>query len=170
MTAANTRKPQRFWTRARARRRSCVAPLVAVGLMPIAAATAAVDPGAAPLVSYHVVGDGIPDPLAQGDAARGKSLIAARDPANCVLCHAIPGIGIPFAGNVGPSLEGIATRLSPAQLRLRVVDEMRINPQTVMPSYYRVTGLELVARAYQGKPILTASQVEDVVAYLATLQ
>jgi len=87
-----------------------------------------------------------------------------------VLCHAIPGIGIPFAGNVGPSLEGIATRLSPAQLRLRVVDEMRINPQTVMPSYYRVTGLELVARAYQGKPILTASQVEDVVAYLATLQ
>jgi sulfur-oxidizing protein SoxX len=86
-----------------------------------------------------------------------------------MLCHAIPDTG-PFAGNFGPSLAGIGARLSAPQLRLRVVDEMRINPQTVMPSYYKVAGLELVAAQFRGKPILTASQVEDVVAYLTTLQ
>jgi len=131
---------------------------------------AAADPAPDALVPYRVIADGIPEPLATGDASRGKALLAARDPANCVLCHAIPDASIPFAGNVGPPLAGVGTRLSSAQLRLRVVDNMRVNSQTIMPSYYKVAGLELVAPAFLGKPILTAPQLEDVVAYLETLR
>jgi sulfur-oxidizing protein SoxX len=132
--------------------------------------TFAADSPAGAIVSYHIVGDGIPEPLAVGDAARGKALVAARDPANCVLCHAVPDAAIPFAGNVGPSLAGVGARLSVPQLRLRVADNLRVNPQTIMPSYYRLADLNLVAAAYQGKTILTAPQLEDVVAYLATLR
>jgi sulfur-oxidizing protein SoxX len=135
-----------------------------------AGVAAAGDPATQALVSYQVVADGIPEPFAPGDAARGKALLAARDPANCVLCHAVPDAAIPFAGNLGPPLSGVGARLSASQLRLRVVDNMRVNPQTIMPSYYKLAGLELVAPAYQGKTILTAPQVEDVVAYLGTLR
>jgi sulfur-oxidizing protein SoxX len=130
----------------------------------------AADPAPDALVPYRVIADGIPEPFASGDAARGKALVAARDPANCVLCHAVPDASIPFAGNVGPPLAGVGARLSAAQLRLRVVDNMRVNSQTIMPSYYKVAGLELVAPAFRGKPILTAPQVEDVVTYLGTLR
>ena len=70
----------------------------------------------------------------------------------------------------GPSLGGVARTLSVAQLRLRVVDNARVNAQTVMPSYYRVEGLDRVAGAYRGKPILDPEQVEDIVAYLSTLK
>lgn len=73
-------------------------------------------------------------------------------------------------GNIGPPLSGIGARLSAGQLRLRVVDQSRLNHDTVMPSYYRVEGLTRVAPAYQGKPVLTAAQIEDVVAFLQTLQ
>ena len=87
-----------------------------------------------------------------------------------MLCHAVPDASIPFAGDVAPPLAGVGSRLCAAQLRLRVVDNMRINPQTIMPSYYNVDGLDRVAPAFRGKPILTAAQIEDVVAYLATLR
>jgi sulfur-oxidizing protein SoxX len=56
------------------------------------------------------------------------------------------------------------------QLRLRIADGARLNPDTIMPPYYRTTGLHRVARAFEGKTILTAEQIEDVVAYLATLK
>src|SRR5215468_1934371 len=97
---------------------------IMLGLALAAGTTIAADPTPGSIVAYRVVGDGIPDPLAAGDAARGKALVAARDPANCVLCHAVPDPAIPFAGNVGPPLAGVATRLSVAQLRLRVVDTL----------------------------------------------
>ena len=121
---------------------------------------------------YRIVADGIPEPLSAttGDAARGRALMVARAAANCVLCHAVPDPAVRFAGDVGPSLAGIGTRLSAAQLRLRVADNLRVNPATVMPSYYKVAGLERVASQYTGKPILTAAEAEDVVAYLATLR
>ena len=132
-------------------------------------ATAPAESGLAP---YQVVADGIPASLttAAGDAARGRTLIVARDAANCVLCHAVPDAAVRFSGDLGPSLAGVGARLSVAQLRLRVVDNLRLNPATAMPSYYRIEGLERVASPYQGKPILTAGEVEDVVAYLAALQ
>ena len=141
-----------------------------LGFALAAGSALAADPAAQAIASYRVVGDGVPEALAGGDAARGKALIAARDPANCVLCHALPDAAIPFAGNVGPPLAGVAARLSVPQLRLRVVDNLRVNPQTIMPSYYRLADLNSVAATYQGKTILTAPQVEDVVAYLATLR
>jgi sulfur-oxidizing protein SoxX len=126
---------------------------------------------ATPPEAVRVVGDGIPELLAQpGDPARGRALVVARESANCVLCHAVPDPAVRFSGNVGPSLAGVGTRLSQAQLRLRVVDNTRVNPATIMPSYYRTQDLDRVASSYAGKPVLTAQQVEDVVAWLATLQ
>jgi sulfur-oxidizing protein SoxX len=75
-----------------------------------------------------------------------------------------------FAGDVGPSLAGIGGRMSAAQLRLRVADYRRVLPAAVMPSYYSVEGFDRVALPYRGKPILTALEVEDIVAYLSTLK
>lgn len=123
------------------------------------------------LVSYRVDGDAIPAPLSahQADPLRGRDIIAGRD-ANCLLCHAVPETGQRFMGNIAPPLSGIGARLSAAQLRLRVVDPSRLNPATVMPSYYRVEGLNRVAADYRGKPVLSAEQIEDVVAYLQTLK
>ena len=119
----------------------------------------------------EVIGDGAPGRLAAaGDPARGRALVIARDPANCVLCHAVPDGAVRFAGNVGPSLAGVGTRWSEAQLRLRVADNLRVNPDTVMPSYYKVDGLDRVASTYAGKPVLTAQELEDVVAWLVTLK
>ncbi|HET9045560.1 MAG TPA: sulfur oxidation c-type cytochrome SoxX [Casimicrobiaceae bacterium] len=115
-------------------------------------------------------GDGIPAPIdgLTGDAARGQALLRGRDPANCVLCHAVPGFAV--AGNLGPPLAGVGARLSPAQLRLRVVDERRVMPQTIMPSYHVTADFRDVASQYRGRPILDAQQVEDIVAFLVTLR
>jgi sulfur-oxidizing protein SoxX len=122
-------------------------------------------------VTYDVEGDAIPSPLAAaGDAARGRALIVARDSANCVLCHALPDPALTRAGDLGPPLNGVGARLTVPQLRLRVVDMRRVEARTIMPSYYRTDGLAAVAEAYQGKPILNAQEVEDVVTYLSTLR
>lgn len=123
------------------------------------------------LAPYRVDGDAILAPLTEppGDPARGREVMAGRD-ANCLLCHAVPETGVRFMGNIAPPLSGIGSRLSAAQLRLRVVDQSRLNPETVMPSYYRIEGLTRVASAYRGKPVLTARQIEDVVAFLQTLK
>jgi sulfur-oxidizing protein SoxX len=126
--------------------------------------------GAAP--AFVVVDDTIPAPLgaAAGDAARGRALIVARDAANCVLCHALTDPAVRYSGNVGPPLDGVAQRLTTGQLRLRVADNLRVNPDSIMPGYYRTENLDRVASVYRGKPILDAGQVEDIVAYLATLK
>ena len=141
-------------------------------LAPLALLTIPLAGTADPLPPLAIEGDGIAQPLAPqpGDAARGRALVVARGSANCVLCHAVPEAEVRFPGNVGPSLAGVATRLTPAQMRLRVADNLRLNPDTVMPSYYRVDGLDRVAIEYTGVPILSASEVEDVVAYLVTLR
>jgi sulfur-oxidizing protein SoxX len=119
----------------------------------------------------RVTGDTAPDRIAAaGDPARGRALVVARDSANCVLCHAVPDPAVRFAGNVGPSLAGVGTRLSEGQIRLRVADNLLVNPASVMPSYYKVDGLDRVAGTYAGRPILTAQEVEDVVAWLVTLK
>jgi L-cysteine S-thiosulfotransferase len=120
---------------------------------------------------YTVVGDTIPDSLtgAAGDAARGRKLIVER--ANtCILCHSGPFPEEKFQGDLAPNLAGAGSRWTVGQLRLRLVDASRLNPGTIMPSYYRLDGLERVASAFRGKPILSAEQIEDIVAYLATLR
>ena len=112
----------------------------------------------------------IDKPLAAaGDAARGKRVVASRE-ANCLLCHEVPDSGVAAMGNVGPALAGVGARLSAAELRARIVDSTRLNPESVMPSYHRTQGLARVAKELRGKPVLDAQEVEDVVAYLGTLK
>lgn len=141
-------------------------------VFPLVVFLLAVDGAAAQLPAFVVVGDAIPAPVAAaaGDAARGRALLLARDPANCLLCHALPDAAVRQSGDVGPSLAGAGTRFTAGQLRLRVVDYVRVNPAAVMPSYYRVDGLTRVAAASRDRPLLTANDVEDVVAYLGTLR
>jgi sulfur-oxidizing protein SoxX len=123
--------------------------------------------GAQGLPPYVVAGDAIPDSLtgAVGDAARGRALVADRA-STCVLCHPGPFPEVKFQGDLAPSLAGAGSRWSEGQLRLRLVDASRLNPATIMPSYYRVDGLVRVGAAWRGKPILSAEQIEDIVAYL----
>jgi len=121
--------------------------------------------------AYRVVGDAIPEPLAvAGDAARGRQLVLDRNGGACVLCHALPETTARFMGTVGPALNGVGSRYTAGQLRLRIVDGTLLKPDAVMPAYYRSEGLSRVAAPYRGRTILTAQQVEDVVAYLGTLR
>jgi sulfur-oxidizing protein SoxX len=127
---------------------------------------------AATLVSYRVENGQIRTPLTAegGDPARGKTAVLSRDGGNCFLCHTVPEAGESPLGTIGPPLAGVGERLSAAQLRMRLVDSTRLNRASVMPAYYRVKGFNRVATAYAGKPLLTAQQIEDVIAYLLTLR
>jgi sulfur-oxidizing protein SoxX len=137
----------------------------------LCAASGAAASAQEPLRSYVIVGGAIPASLtgARGDPERGRALVVARQN-TCLLCHSGPFPEQRFQGNLSPDLKGTGARWNEGQLRLRMVDASRLNPQTVMPSYYRVDGLSRVAAAWRGKPILGAEQIEDVVAYLATLR
>jgi sulfur-oxidizing protein SoxX len=132
---------------------------------------AGVSSGAA-LAPYTVVGDGIPAPLTAtvGDAARGRAIAANRQIGLCLLCHTAPIPEERFQGDLAPSLAGAGDRWSIAQLRLRMVDPSRLNPATIMPAYYKVDGLQRVAPVQQGKTILDAQQIEDVISWLQTLR
>jgi L-cysteine S-thiosulfotransferase len=132
----------------------------------LAGASAAQD-----LRAYTISADGIPDSLtgAPGDPARGRALVLERS-STCILCHSGPFGEARFRGDLAPSLAGTGNRWSASQLRLRLVDAARINAQTIMPSYHRVDGLTRVGPNWRGKPILSAEQIEDIVAFLATLR
>lgn len=123
------------------------------------------------LAPYKVTGDGIAEPLTAtpGDAARGRALVLART-TTCILCHSGPFPETRFQGDLAPDLTGAGNRWSTSQLRLRLVDAARFNPETIMPSYYRNDGLVRVGRNFIGKPILSAAEIEDIVAFLATLR
>lgn len=122
-------------------------------------------------LSYTVDADTIPRPLAAvtADPERGRDIFVERERGHCVLCHQVAGLDAPFQGNLGPDLTRVGARLSSAQIRLRIVDASRLNPGTVMPSYYRIRGLDQVAEAVRGKPVLSAEDVEQLVAWLSTL-
>jgi sulfur-oxidizing protein SoxX len=115
--------------------------------------------------------EGMPRSLtgAQGDAARGRAIVAGRE-GLCLFCHRAPIPEDAFQGDLAPDLAGVGGRLDEAQLRLRLVDPRRINPATIMPSYYRTEGRVRVAPEYAGRPLLSAAQIEDVIAYLRTLR
>jgi sulfur-oxidizing protein SoxX len=113
--------------------------------------------------------DALEAPLApRGDAQRGREVFIAREGGHCVLCHAAPGAKV--AGNVGPSLAGVGSRLTTAQIRLRIADITRVYPDSVMPTFHRTEGLKRVAPQWRGKPALDGQQVEDLVAFLASLR
>ena len=122
--------------------------------------------------AFAVVGDAIPASLtgAAGDAAAARD---RRQPPGRPL-PALPHRPVSRRALSGQLWRRICAapgaRWSAAQLRLRFVDGSRLNPDTIMPSYYRVDHLERVGRAWQGKPVLTAQQIEDVVAFLATFR
>ncbi|WP_100173042.1 sulfur oxidation c-type cytochrome SoxX [Limnohabitans sp. 15K] len=111
----------------------------------------------------------MPTPLTSvaGDPVQGLRIAQGRE-GQCALCHALPGSTV-RQGNMAPGLEGVAKRLSPAMLRLRLVDSRQINPDSLMPAYHSTVGLQQVGKAWAGQPVLAAQDIEDVLAYLLTL-
>jgi sulfur-oxidizing protein SoxX len=147
--------------------RTRLALLLAICALPYATASAQ-----EPLAPLGVVGDAIPASLTgtQGDPVRGRAIVANRQVGLCLLCHSGPIPEERLQGTLAPDLKGAGSRWSEGQLRLRIADAARLNPASIMPPYYRIDGLQRVAPAYRGKPVLTAGQIEDVVAYLGTLR
>lgn len=155
--------------------------------LPRPAARAVCAPAAAALVCALAApagGDGDPGRLAAGtslpapltgtpgDAAQGAQVVSGRRLGNCLACHAVGRLrSEEFHGDLGPPLDGVAGRWDAATLRMIVVDPKRVfGDATVMPAFYRTAGLSRVRPEFAGKPILTAQQVEDVVAFLTTLK
>jgi sulfur-oxidizing protein SoxX len=119
--------------------------------------------------SNQIVGDAIPTTLTEtsGNAMRGERVFTDRERGHCILCHAVDGLEAEFQGNVGPDLSLVGARLDPGQIRLRIVDYEIVQPGTLMPSYYRIHDLYQVGEAYEGAPVLSAQEVEDLVSYLS---
>ena len=136
------------------------------------AAVLGADAAQAQLRPFAIVDDAIPQSLtgAPGDPARGRAIVASRQVGLCLLCHSGPFPEERLQGDLAPSLAGAGSRSTEGQLRLRIVDASRLNSATIMPPYYRTDGLARVAANFRGKPVLTAEQIEDVVAYLATMR
>ena len=123
-------------------------------------------------VAYQIVHGAIPQPLTDqpGDPESGRRVVLDRQSGDCIVCHAMPLPQRQFHGTLGPPLDGVGSRYTAGELRLRLVDPKVVNAHTVMPAYYKVAGLTRVLPRYQDRPILTAQQIEDVVAYLLTLK
>ena len=125
---------------------------------------------ALPCLASAAAGELAPLTAERGDAQRGRAIVASRQVGLCLLCHSGPIPEERFQGNLAPDLRGAGARWSEGELRQRIVDSGRINPATIMPAYHRTEGLVRVAPAWRGKPILSAEQIEDVVAFLMTLR
>ncbi len=148
---------------------------MACGSIALAGAlTLAVNSAWAETVKYEIVdGEAINASLTgqAGDAANGKKVFLNRKKGNCLACHVVSSLSDqPFHGQVGPPLDGVADRMSAGEMRLRVVNPKVTNEDTIMPAFYRTEGLERVLKNFQGKPILSAQEVEDVLAYLETMK
>jgi L-cysteine S-thiosulfotransferase len=129
-------------------------------------------PALAGVADFVVTGDAIEAPLVAtpASAARGEAIVKNRETANCLICHSISDPRERFMGDLGPSLAGVGARLTPGQIRLRLVDPTRLNLDAIMPAYHRTEGLRHVDARYLGRPVLSAMEIEDVVAYLAGLK
>ncbi|MEO5374240.1 MAG: sulfur oxidation c-type cytochrome SoxX [Alphaproteobacteria bacterium] len=127
---------------------------------------------AGPAPAWRVDNGGIPTALTAvpGDPVNGRKVVIAPKLGNCLACHAMPIPEEPDHGQVASSLSGIGSRLDAAKLRLRIVDPKRVTPDTMMPSFFRTEGFHRVLKDFEGRTILTAQEVEDVVAYLLTLK
>jgi L-cysteine S-thiosulfotransferase len=146
-----------------------------VGMFAVTLAFAATGhpmPGSEGLMRYRIINGAIPEPLTDqpGGPERGRRIALDREGGDCTICHAMPLPQRQFHGTIGPPLDDVGRRYTAGELRLRLVDPKRIVPESIMPAYYKVEGLQRVLERYQGKPILTAQQIEDVVAYLLTLR
>jgi sulfur-oxidizing protein SoxX len=143
--------------------------VVALLLMGVEFALAANDDALRP---YKIVGEAIPESLTGtgGNPVTGRAIVLDRRLGACLLCHTGPFAEERFQGTLAPDLSEAGSRWSAGQLRLRLVDATRLNPATIMPPYYRVYDLTRVGSPWFGRPILTAQQVEDVVAFMTTLR
>lgn len=124
-------------------------------------------------IAINIVdGTSIPKSLTgkPGDPAKGREVAINRRLGNCLACHTLPVPEQPFHGEIGPDLTAVANRMSEGELRLRVVNPKVVNEDSFMPAFFRHDGLHRVMKDFEGKTILTAEQVEDVVAYLLTLK
>ena len=149
------------------------AALLLTAALAVVASVPATTGDAASLRPYTVIGDAIPASLTgePGEPARGRAIVADRRRGLCLLCHTGPFPEERFQGTLAPDLGGAGARWSEGQLRLRLVDGRRLDPGTIMPAYYRVDdGLNRVGAAWRGRPVLAAQEIEDVVAFLATLR
>jgi len=115
--------------------------------------------------------DSIPASLtgAKGDPARGRAIVTNRQVGLCLLCHSGPFPEERFQGNLAPDLRSSA-RLNEGQIRARIVDPRKSNPESIMPAYFDTSGRTRVAPSFRDKTILSAEQIEDIVAYLVTLK
>lgn len=118
-----------------------------------------------------IVGDSIFESLssAPGDVSRGRAIVASRQTGLCLLCHSGPFPEERFQGNLAPELGASVARLNAPQLRARIVDASHFNPNTIMPAYYKTGHLNRVAPKFAGQPILNGQEIEDVVAFLVSL-
>ena len=119
-----------------------------------------------------VTGDAVVQSLtgSAGDPARGRAIIADRQKGFCLLCHGGPFPEEPLQGNLAPSLAGAGSRWNEGQLRLRLMDNKRVNPESIMPAYHRIEGLNRVGATWRDRPILNAAEIEDVLAFLMGLK
>jgi L-cysteine S-thiosulfotransferase len=127
----------------------------------------------APYYTWQVTNYAINEALGglTGNAERGRAIAGSQSRGNCLACHVLPIPEEEFFGNLGPPLTGIGARLPTGMIRLHVVDQSYFNPETVMPGYYRPPQqLNRVAKGLEGQTWLTAQEIEDVVAYLASLK
>jgi sulfur-oxidizing protein SoxX len=125
-----------------------------------------------PLYAQVFVGDAINESLSgqAGDVVRGRALVLSRQGGLCILCHSGPFPEERFQGTLAPDLATSSSGLSAEQLRARIVDPGRFMPNTIMPSYFRTEGFTRIAPQFAGKTILTAQEIEDVVAFLVSLK
>lgn len=134
------------------------------------AASAAIVAATAPAFASPADELAAPAGVEPGDAGRGRAIVADRQKGLCLLCHTGPLPEQKFQGDLAPDLAGVGSRLNLAQLRMRLADSSKINPDTIMPAYARVSDLNRVGNNWRGKPILSAQDIEDVATYLTTLK
>lgn len=127
-----------------------------------------------PLVKYEIVGNTtIPQPLTErpGDPVRGRRVVTDASNSTCLICHEVPTLEeFPNQGKIAPSLEGLGSRYTAAELRLRLVNPKLLVPDTMMPAYYRTEALTRVQRQYVGRTIYSAQDIEDAIAFLMTIR
>ena len=135
-------------------------------------AAAAFSAQAGELVTYKIVDETIPQSLTgkAGDPVKGRKTTINRKKGNCLGCHVMPIPEQADHGEVGPPLNGVGSRLSAAEMRLRIVNSKMINPDTIMPAFYHIDGFHRVQEKWKGKTIISAQDVEDIIAYLVTLK
>jgi sulfur-oxidizing protein SoxX len=129
-------------------------------------------PAMASAQSAMVTGDAVVQSLtgSAGNPTRGRAIIADRQKGFCLLCHGGPFPEEPLQGNLAPSLAGAGSRWNEGQLRLRLMDNKRVNPESIMPAYHRIEGLNRVGANWRDRPILSAAEIEDVLAFLMGLR